>query len=350
MTPSAPSIQAWIKSRRFDIPYILLPPFVSLLVVLLLPAQFRHTADMPVAVWCVLLLCVDVAHVYSTLFTTYLDKARLGRHKALFLWAPVACYVAGALLYAAGALVFWRCLAYLAVFHFVRQQYGFMRRYSIAEAQHPAGKVLDTLTIYAATIYPLAYWHLTPGRNFNWFVDGDFFTFHADTVKQISGWVYTVLLATYAVKEAYRGVMRKFVNIPKNLVVAGTALSWYFGIVVYNGDVAFTLLNVVSHGIPYMSLIRAAPPKPAGIKPAGSRTIRYSLWAFLGIIIGAAYLEEGLWDGFIWRDHPAVFALFSGLPVLAGNPTALIFLVPLLSLPQSTHYVLDGFIWRRRFG
>jgi hypothetical protein len=28
----------------------------------------------------------------------------------------------------------------------------------------------------------------------------------------------------------------------------------------------------------------------------------------------------------------------------------LMWLVPLLALPQSTHYVLDGFIWRRGKG
>jgi hypothetical protein len=58
-----------------------------------------------------------------------------------------------------------------------------------------------------------------------------------------------------------------------------------------------------------------------------------------------AYLEEGLWAGFIWREHLAVFKPFSYLPPLNdGGILALI--VPLLSLPQSTHYVLDGFIWK----
>jgi hypothetical protein len=31
-----------------------------------------------------------------------------------------------------------------------------------------------------------------------------------------------------------------------------------------------------------------------------------------------------------------------------AEPALLMWLVPLLALPQSTHYVLDGFIWRRR--
>ena len=47
----------------------------------------------------------------------------------------------------------------------------------------------------------------------------------------------------------------KVFNIPKNMLIIGTFMSWYFGIVYYNNDLIFTLLNVISHGIPYMALI-----------------------------------------------------------------------------------------------
>ena len=56
-------------------------------------------------------------------------------------------------------------------------------------------------------------------------------------------------------------------------------------------------------------------------------------------------LEEGLWDGMVWREHLTLFAPFSGLPQIEDK-TWLALLVPFLSLPQSTHYALDGFIWR----
>jgi hypothetical protein len=45
-----------------------------------------------------------------------------------------------------------------------------------------------------------------------------------------------------------------YFNIPKNLIIIGTLSSWFFGIVYFNNDLVFTLLNVVSHGIPYMAL------------------------------------------------------------------------------------------------
>ena len=142
-------------------------------------------------------------------------------------------------------------------------------------------------------------------------------------------------------------------NIPKNMVMAGTYLSWYFGIVYYNGDMAFTTLNVISHGIPYMGLVWFAEKKRYQAKKEKRNTLlkltfsKYGLFSFFGLIILFAYLEEGLWDGLVWREHQSVFSFFQHLPTIS-SPVLLALLVPLLSLPQSTHYVLDGFIWRRQ--
>jgi hypothetical protein len=67
---------------------------------------------------------------------------------------------------------------------------------------------------------------------------------------------------------------------------------------------------------------------------------------FLLVPLLFAYFEEGLWDGLIWAEHPSLFPTFSQLPLLENND-ALVLVMPLLALPQITHYILDGFIWRR---
>ncbi|MBX7053297.1 MAG: hypothetical protein K1X54_14780, partial [Flavobacteriales bacterium] len=58
-----------------------------------------------------------------------------------------------------------------------------------------------------------------------------------------------------------------------------------------------------------------------------------------------AFLEEGIWDAMVWQDHHEFFKGFYALPLLQDK-TLLSVMVPLLSLPQMTHYVLDGFIWK----
>ncbi|KAB7732609.1 hypothetical protein F5984_01230 [Rudanella paleaurantiibacter] len=339
--------QPWIKSPRFDGLFILLPPFAALAVVLLLPERFRSTDEMPVIAWVSLVLLIDVAHVYSTLFRTYFDPARFRPRRTLFLTIPVLCYTVGVGLYSLDAGWFWRVLAYLAVFHFVRQQYGFLRLYSRTENAPRPYRQLDTVVIYAATLYPLLWWHLTPGRHFNWFVDGDFWqTASPQTgIRTVLTALYIGLLLLYAAKEVRLYQTRQWVNWPRNLLVAGTALSWYAGIVLFNGDVAFTMLNVVAHGIPYIALIWVTSRPSRGVWASLLRS--YGIVFFLGVLVVLAYLEEGLWDGLVWREHPSVFGMFGQLPPVQTD-TWLAWLVPLLSLPQSTHYVLDGFIWRNR--
>ena len=347
MNAPATPVQPWVRSARYDGLLILAPPFLALLVVLWLPAAYRSTAQMPLLAWVGLVVLIDVAHVYGTLFQTYFDPGRRQQRRTLLWVVPVGCYAAGVALHSAGGLVFWRVLAYLAVFHFIRQQYGFLRLYSRYEPALP-GRWLATALIYYATIYPLLYWHLSPARNFNWFVDGDFVQVDWPLGRLVATVLYVGLIAAYATQEGYRWYRTRTLNLPRNLLLGGTLVSWYAGIVWFNGDLAFTLLNVVSHGIPYLALVwNRGPSSAQGRAPRqGAWAGPYGLVVFLGLVVVFAFLEEGLWDGLVWREHGTVFGWFQQLP-LVSSPVVLSWLVPLLALPQSTHYVLDGFIWRR---
>ncbi|WP_426492646.1 hypothetical protein [Hymenobacter sp. 102] len=345
--PAAATVlrQPWIRSVGFDGVWILAPPFVALLAVALLPPEFRSTARMPVGAWVALVVLIDVAHVYSTLFRTYLDAARRRRLRTV-LWAvPLGCYLLGVALHWAGGLWFWRVLAYAAVFHFIRQQYGFLRLYSRHEAASSFSRTVDTVLIYSATLYPLLWWHLSAPRNFTWFVEGDFVQYSWSLGRQLLTGAYCLLLLAYLAKETRQWQQTGHLNWPRNLLLLGTAASWYVGIVLLNGDLAFTLLNVVAHGVPYLALVWASS-RPAPVAPRPWWHGRYGLGLFLGLVVGLAFLEEGLWDGLVWREHAAVFGWFQQLPAVA-SPALLMWLVPLLALPQATHYVLDGFIWRR---
>jgi len=307
---------------------------------------------MPLHYWLILVVFVDVAHVYSTLYRTYFNAGAMVQNLYLLTLIPLGCYVLGVIVYQLDALWFWRILAYLAVFHFIRQQYGFMRLYSREENVGKAFKLIDKIAVYTATIYPILYWHLKGDRNFNWFITGDFYYFSSPMLLQLSGWLYLAVIAAYVLKEAWALFGGNQFNLPRNLLVLGTFLSWYFGIVYFNGDMAFTTLNVISHGIPYMALIWFFEKKRHQKQSSVANKFlklsfgHYGVILFVLVIVGFAYLEEGLWDGLVWREHEQVFGFFSHLPVIE-NGTLLTFLIPLLSLPQSTHYVLDGFIWRR---
>lgn len=331
----------WIFSRPIDLAVFGGTAVVSLLLVLAGP---RHGGASPEWSWITGVLLVDVAHVWSTAFVVYLDPAERQRRGVLYTAVPVACFAAGLAIYAAlGEAGFWRVIAYLAVFHFIRQQYGWVMLYR-ARAGERRGRWLDGATIYAATLYPLIVWHTRLPRAFAWMKPGDFVAGLPPIVATVAGWIYAVLLAGYVA----RAVAQRPVAWGKHVVVAATCACWYVGIVATNADYAFTVTNVFVHGVPYLVLVylyaRSAAREAESRTGTAARMLdrKYGAFIFCASLWAVAYCEELIWDRAIWHDRSWLF----GGSVDIGSAAML--LVPLLAVPQLTHYVLDGFLWRRR--
>jgi hypothetical protein len=343
--------QPWLYNSFVEFIFILLPPFICLLLIVLLPQYFSSNATISNYSWIILVLLIDVAHVYSTLYRTYFDKEMLQNDKTVLYAIPLVAFLCSVVLYNLSSFWFWRIMAYTAVFHFIRQQYGFMRLYSTKDTNNKSQIWLDKFVIYYATIYPIIYWHCSTNRRFDWFVDGDFLLYKNATIVFISTVVYYAMIILFVVNTLYITVVKKVINIPKLLVIIGTLLSWYFGIIYFNGDMTFTLLNIVSHGIPYMALVWIYSYKKYQSKPNYSTSInkkifsKYGVLLFIAIIFLLAYVEEGLWNGLVWKENKRIFHLFAQ-PFINPSHQMLSFIVPILALPQITHYIIDGFIWR----
>jgi hypothetical protein len=336
--------QAWLFSARVDVAVFLGSAIASLLALCAGASAGVLRDDTPDWAWIPAVLLIDVAHVYATGFRVYLDTDELRRRPLLYALVPGIGLAMGVALYSEGELVFWRALAYMAVFHFIRQQYGWVALYRARAGERDMlGKWVDTAAIYAATLYPLVYWHTHLPRRFWWFLVKDFAAIPL-VVESIAAPVYWAALAAYAVRSSYRWLVRSEGNPGKDIVVATTALCWYVGIVAFNSDYAFTVTNVVIHGVPYLALIywygrmRIGETKGRGVYrifARGPAAFLLALWAF-------AYVEEMIWDRGVWQER----GWFFGGP---WDVAALkVILVPLLALPQITHYVLDGFVWRRK--
>jgi hypothetical protein len=342
--PAGPGRTRWLFSAPIDLALFAGTAAISLLLVLVGP---RHGTASPEWTWITGVLLVDVAHVWSTAFVVYLDPAERRRRPALYAIAPLVAFVAGVGLYACGEAVFWRALAYLAVFHFIRQQYGWVMMYRARNGERDrAGRWLDGATVYAATLYPLIVWHTRLPRAFWWMKDGDFAAGLPARAATIAGWLYAGLLVAYAIRAVV--ARRRPIAWGKHVVVAATAACWYVGIVATNADYAFTVTNVFIHGVPYLALVylyaRAASREPGSRRGATARLIggKRGLVVFCATLWAVAYVEELVWDRAIWHDRGWLF----GAGFDAGHAALLI--VPLLAVPQLTHYVLDGWLWRRR--
>ncbi len=347
MTAAAPAAapSGWIFSRPIDLLTFTGTAVVSLLLLLLAQPLGATPHEAPEWSWIVGVLLVDVAHVWSTIFVTYGDRHERRRRPWLYAAVPLGCYAIAFALYRAGTGPFWRAVAYLAAFHFVRQQYGWLMIYRARSGEPDRhGRILDGALIYATMLYPLIYWHAHLPRGFWWMKPGDFAAGLPAGVVPIAAAIYAALAIVY-VGRALVAARRGRIAWGKHLLVCTTAACWYVGIVGTNSDYAFTVTNVFIHGVPYLVLIffygRRLVSRPESQAGWGAAILRRGLVPFLMTLWAIAYFEELLWDRTLWHERSYLFGSDGWTASLAP------WLVPLLVTPQLAHYVLDAFLWRR---
>jgi hypothetical protein len=349
--PSLPGLSfgPWLFGMRADLALFGGSAVLALGLVAVGRALGISPGGLPEWGWLLCVLAVDVAHVWSTLFRTYLDRDELRHHPYRYSLIPLGVYIGGVLAYLHGPVTFWRILAYVAVFHFVRQQVGWVAVYRARGGQPSrADRIIDDAAIYAATLYPLLFWHANLDHSrIAWFMQGDFVNVSAalEPLLAPAFWLWAICLAVFALRQLQIAIASRVLSTGKLVVVATTAATWYVGIVATNSDFDFTVTNVIVHGVPYVGLLWAYAKQRQKLAPErlGSQVVAAGLGAFVLLLLIVAFLEEFAWDRLVWHERGWLFG--AGGAVLSDR--ALAWVVPLLSLPQATHYALDGVLWRR---
>ncbi|WP_257452691.1 hypothetical protein [Archangium lipolyticum] len=339
----APS-QAWLFGRGVDLAVFAGSALVSVALLLAAPA-LGAVGETPLWAWVLLVVGVDVAHVWSTLFRTYLDGDELRLRPGLYVAAPLVAYLLGVLAYSISPGVFWSLFAYTALFHFVRQQYGWVALYDRKARVSSTERALDAAAIYAATLGPVVWWHAHLPRDFWWFVENDFLSGLPEWVGTAALAVHGLVLVAWAGFQVSRVVRGEGLQAGKVLLVLATWVTWFGGIVLARDDFGFTVTNVLLHGVPYFALLfRYTRGRLAeGGQGWLGTVMRAGLPGFLLVLFALALGEELLWDRLVWHERPLLFGESGGW-VLPADVLTLV--VPLLALPQATHYLLDAFIWK----
>lgn len=343
----------WLFSRNIDLAALYLPIGLCWLVLFNLPSEYLE-ADIPLWVWVVFVLCIDVGHVWSTIFRTYLDKEEFGKHRKLLLFAPLISFVLVAGLAFISTFWFWRLLAYLALFHFVKQQYGFLALYKMKAKDFGVKKIFqDKWVLYLATLYPVVYWHFGAGLNFSWFVMDDFINIRAFFAVSSSSWtllfsalnfLYWFIIIAWTIEEVLRSDK---ISTGKILWMLATAINWYAGIVYFNSDLVFTITNVVAHGIPYLTLIIYYQHQKKILKQNRLISVFQIAAVILPVVFFLGWVEEYLWDMLVYGDRGGFFGVVVAYPFeLLESSFAQAIAIAFLTLPQLTHYIIDGFIWK----
>lgn len=300
--------------------------------------------DTDLGLWIAGVLLVDVAHVWASLYRTYLDPVARRLHRKRLVVTPLVCVWLGTLLHLESPGLFWGVLAYVAIFHFIKQHIGFALIYVRAGGEAPGDRRVVEAAIWAGTLGPVLWWHAHLPTEFAWFMQGDL-------VTGVPAWVGTAALVLQApvwlvfvvrrVQLWRRGHGHPLVP----WLVLVPAINWHLGIVVFDDDRIFTITNVFLHGVPYLALVWVAGGRQRVTTALGrhARGIAVVLAAYYGLLVALAVAEEALWDRLVWHDHPGLFGHAAALDV---HPLVMAVVVALLTMPQATHYVLDRFIWR----
>ena len=325
----------WLVAARFDLGLLIGPALLAALIALILPAG----VEVGPLGFLVLVVGIDVAHVWATLWRTLFDPGERRRLAPWLVALPFACAVVAMMLHGVSPPLFWTAMAYLAVFHFIRQQLGFGMLYRARAGLGHAGAAVERWLYYGLTGTPILWWHAHLPRPFAWFMPGDFVPGLPAVVPQLAG-VVTLGLGLLHLKNR----LAEGASWGRDLWLVTTAAVWWGGVVFARGDLAFTLPNVVHHGVPYLALVAwtvagrwavsgEGPGRPWMFTAAGA-------WAFVLPLLLLALGEEWLWDRLVNLDYPGLFP-GPDLTAWAG-----FWATPLLSVPQLTHYLLDGILWR----
>lgn len=349
--------KGYLFSKKIDLFFLFLPIWTTWLVVFVLPDSILESKT-PLIIWVIVVLGIDVSHVWSTIFRTYLDKDEFQNHKKLLIFSPFIVFVLVMITSYFGEYLFWKTLAYFALFHFMKQQYGFLALYITKSKDSKKKYLKDKWIIYLSMLYPIFYWHLHQNRNFDWFVDNDF-SFplainlpHFDLTFMILNCCYWLIITAWLLEEIIASISQKTeLNLGKILWLISTAFNWYLGIVYFNSDLVFTITNVIAHGIPYMVLIfiyKAQKDIALETNSVFTRNILIGISFFMGTIFILGFVEEYCWDWFINRSKYSFFENILKYPSdIIRNKYARMAIIAFLSIPQITHYIIDGFIWKK---
>ena len=345
-----PSTSRWIVSRRFDLTIVAVPLVAAVVSLATLGRGLQ--GSMPLWGFLLAVVAFDVAHVWATLYLTYLDPDVLRRRRLLLLLTLPVSFLVAYRIHLHSSTLFWTLLAYVAIFHFIKQQYGFIALYKMRAGERSTFDFyIDKWTLWAGALGPVLLWHASPARQFDWFNADEEFIARIDPAFEPE---IIALMALFAVvylgRQIHRWRTGATLNHGKNMWMVASWISWSVGLSLSGHPfVSAAFINLL-HGVPFLALVwyrcnrrwQDQQPTPGARLLAWLSQRRHWLY-FYGLVLVLALLEETLWDGLVWRVY---------LPQLTSRPlpqpggAALSLWVALLSLPQIAHYYLDAWLWK----
>lgn len=315
--------------------FIAFSTYIPIVLIYLVLSTFNldFTQSLPISMMFLGWLLVDGSHVYSTLFITYFDKEAFQESKTKLILTPVLLLAINCLLFYIKPLYFYRFLANLAMFHFIRQEFGWMKIASRLDDQLPDWIArVDRYCSYVMTVAPMALIMTRIDRT--WYAKGDLFMIP----EWLGNGIFMLLLPAVTIflgVNIYHTYKTKTFNTAKLLVFINTMVSWYIAKIAGIHPTVAMFIIFMAHGIPYLFIAFKAErvsDKVPFLKKMGA-------WKYLAMYLFCV----GIWLVAAQLHHNKVFRPFK----TPGNFTGY-FIIALAWTPAMSHFVIDGFIWKRK--
>ncbi len=318
------------SNRKQELIYFYTPVFLTCLLFLIPNESSQWLFQLPLIY--IGLQMIDSGHIWPSFLIAYSSE----RAKIILRLLPVIVLVIYLLIgFYFDKFGIYRLHAYLAAFHFIRQQYGILKLSSNLNPSRSSWiNKTEFYSIYAITISSLI------GRMSNegvWMRDADLIQipelyFH----PAMTIFFFTVLLYSSLVLYSYFKYQEFFLS--RFLIYTSAIFAW--------GVIGFTKLPIIAlfplfHDLPYLGLIYRYPnPWLKRVKTYLSK-IRFSTVnsSFLVLVVITIFIGSIVeFSLYRYLDLHVDEDLSNSLKVL---------LCSIAFLPTTTHYLIDGFIWRK---
>lgn len=348
-----------IKSIKYDFLFFFSPLVFVIVFTFIIKSFFPESLWVKLdPLWLFLFAIVfDVAHVWGSLYMVYFNKIAFSEHKKLYILTPIIAFLFSFLLVlydVSWTILFW-LIWFFAVYHFIKQQVGFILLYWNKEKNlDNLDRFMDKLIWWSITWFPILYWFTNlDTRNYIWFFQGEFLKL-PDIFFPFLWIVFILIVWFYIIYELFRIFTGKKVNSLKYFYVFATFYIWFNWIVWNNSLLIFAFWNILLHWLNYLGLTYLSTKNK--IESWNYKTFSivklflklWFIWFFILLFIVAIF-EEYLWDQFFRHENLEFW--WSSLAIYVEQIPNFIYaiIIWLLALPQLTHYYLDWYIWRKEF-
>jgi len=341
--PAAPlQPPRWIVSPRYDLGFFILS--AGLTFAFYGVYRFAHhlgfvlRGDSILITYFLFTALFDQPHIFQTLSRTHFDREEFQKRRSLYTWGIAAFVAAGLGITAMG----WEAelLVFAALFgswHIIRQHWGLIRAYKAVNRDwQPVDNWLDGLTFYVGMVACL----------FNDYSDirGPVVVYRDlqarfPSLPPHAGealWdVFLVLLVLFGIRQTWRVMEGRAVNVPKILLMAAALTTHYF--VFFATATPFLVaeaLETVYHDVQYQGWIMHYQRRRfPGVRAVAAKWFSLAMLYGLGVgiieVMGLMNRGWALWlfvpftmlvlyhyyvDGLIWRfrEYPELRALLAG--------------------------------------